>query len=50
MGLRRFRNRIGVEGARGALVSRAHRKNNSALIFGVFTSPTESRLMVFEAL
>jgi len=41
MSLRRFRNRSAVDDARGARVRRAKQKNNSALIFGVFTSPTE---------
>jgi hypothetical protein len=50
MGLRRFRNRFATSAARGPFSARAGRKKNSALIFGVFASPTEWRLMVFEAL
>ncbi|HVU51637.1 MAG TPA: hypothetical protein VHL80_13170 [Polyangia bacterium] len=50
MSLRRLRNRIRAARAFVARARRGRGKNNSALIFGVFASPSVWRLMVFEAL
>jgi hypothetical protein len=50
MGLRRFRNAQRAIGAPAARAATAQRKNNSALIFGVFARRTDCRLMAFRAL
>jgi hypothetical protein len=50
MVLRRFRKRFSDAGPRVAGEARKRRKNNSALIFDVFASLADWRLMVFEAL
>jgi hypothetical protein len=50
MSLRRLRNWIGVAASCATCSPRARRKNNSALIFGVFAPVSVWRLMVFEAL
>jgi hypothetical protein len=50
MGLRRFRNPLRAVLARAHPASCGRWKNNSALIFEVFTLASVWRLMVFEAL